>query len=82
MALALVKYEEFFLLVSGYLYGARGACQVGYRTTSLPMCIAMKELCHSKGGFLYLLANWKPSGPNLLDEPLKGFIVYPACSPL
>ena len=28
-------------------------------------------------GFLYLLANWKPSGPNLLDEPLKGFIVNP-----
>ena len=45
------------------------------------MFIAVKELCHSTGGFLYLLANWKPSGPNLLDEPLKGFIVYPACSP-
>ena len=50
MALALVKYEEFFLLVSGYLYGARGACQVRYRTASVPMCIAVKELCHSKGG--------------------------------
>ena len=25
MALALVKYEDIFQLVSGYLYGARGA---------------------------------------------------------
>ena len=26
-------------------------------------------------GFLHLLADWKPSGPNLIDEPLKDFIV-------
>ena len=30
---------------------------------------------------LHFLANWNPSGPNLLDEPLKDFIVTPACSP-
>ena len=36
MALALAQYEDLFLVVSGYLYGARGApmgmisaCQVG-----------------------------------------------------
>ena len=34
-----------------------------------------------KWGFLYLLVNWNPSGPNLLEEPLKDFIVIPACSP-
>ena len=32
-------------------------------------------------GALHLFANWNPSGPNLLDEPLKDFIVTPACSP-
>jgi hypothetical protein len=39
------------------------------------------ELCHSKRGFLHLLVNWNPSGPNLLDEPLKDFIVNPADLP-
>ena len=32
-------------------------------------------------GALHLFANWNPSSPNLLDEPLKDFIVIPACSP-
>ena len=27
--------------------------------------------------FLHLLVNWNPSDPNLLDEPLKDFIVNP-----
>jgi hypothetical protein len=45
------------------------------------MSIAKKEFFHSKGGFLHLLADWKPSGPNLLDEPLKDFIVNPGDLP-
>ena len=32
-------------------------------------------------GALHLLVDWKPSDPNLLDEPLKDFIVIPACTP-
>ena len=32
-------------------------------------------------GALYPLANWKPSAPNLLDEPLKDFIVNPTDLP-
>jgi hypothetical protein len=36
-------------------------------------------MCHSEGG-LYICLPPKPSGPNWLDEPLKGFIVYPAYS--
>ena len=31
-----------------------------------------------ESGALYPLADWKPSGPKLLDEPLKDFIVNPA----
>ena len=30
---------------------------------------------------LNLFANWNPSGPNLLDEPLNDFIVNPADLP-
>jgi hypothetical protein len=34
-------------------------------------------VCPSKG-VLYPFADWKPNGPNLLDKPLKDFIVNPA----
>ena len=44
------------------------------------MCIVMMELCHSTGGSYVCLPS-KSNGPNLLDEPLKGFIVNPVCSP-
>ena len=37
-------------------------------------------MCLSEGE-PYIRRPQKPSGPNLLDEPLKGFIVYPVCSP-
>jgi hypothetical protein len=33
-------------------------------------------MCHMEGG-PYIRRLQKPSGPNLLDEPLKGFIVLP-----
>jgi hypothetical protein len=33
-------------------------------------------MCHREGG-LYIRRLQKPSSPNLLDEPLKGFIVLP-----
>ena len=75
MALALAQYEDIFQLVSGYLYGARGAptgmisaCQVG----ALVSHYLEESLCLLMG---------KPNGPNLLDEPLKGFIVNPADLP-
>ena len=37
-------------------------------------------MCHQEGG-LYICLPSESNGPNLLDEPLKGFIVTPACSP-
>ena len=37
--------------------------------------------CAFRNGALYLLADWKLSGPNLLDERLKDFIVNPADLP-
>ena len=54
------------LLVVTFI-GVRMACRIGYRTTSTLMGIAVMES--------------ESNGPNLLDEPLKGFIVNPACSP-
>ena len=56
MALALAQYDDLFFLVRGYLFNIRMTCQIGYRTSSTLMCIAMMELCHLTGGFLYLFA--------------------------
>ena len=80
MALALAQYDDLFQLVRGYLYGIRMACQIRYRTISTLMCIAMIELCHSTWGSYVCLPS-ESNGPNLLDEPLKRFIVIPACLP-
>ena len=40
------------------------------------LCIGYASLCHQEGG-LYICLPSKSNGPNLLDEPLKGFIVNP-----
>ena len=80
MALALAQYEDLFKPVRGYLYDVRMTCRIGYRTASTLMCIAVMELCHSIGGSYTCLPS-KFNGPNLLDEPLKGFIVNPADLP-
>jgi hypothetical protein len=45
---------------------------------SVSMCIGYVSLCHTEGGALHLQAT-KPSGPNLLDEPWKDFIVKLIC---
>ena len=60
--------------------GVRMACRIRYRTASTLMCIAVMELCHSTGGsYIYLPS--ESNDPNLLDEPLKGFIVNPVDLP-
>ena len=73
--------RTFSILLVGTFIGVRMACRIGYRTTSTLMCIAAMELCHSTGGsYIYLPS--ESNGPNLLDEPLKGFIVDPIDLPL
>jgi hypothetical protein len=42
------------------------------------MSIGCVSLCHTEGG-LYICRPQKPSGPNLLDEPWKDFIVKLNC---
>ena len=67
------------LLVVTFI-GVRMAWWIGYSVTSVPMSIGCVSMCHREGG-LYIYLPSESNGPNLLDEPLKGFIVTPACSP-
>ena len=80
MALSLAQYEDIFQLVSGYLYWRKNGLTNRVQETSTLMCIAVKKLCYLTGGSYNCLPS-ESNGPNLLDEPLKGFIVTPACSP-
>ena len=57
------------------------------RPLSVSVYVACLSVCRLRvivpvsEGELYIRRPQKPSGPNLLDEPLKGFIVYPADLP-
>jgi hypothetical protein len=73
MALARVVQETFSSLLVVTLNGVRMACHVGCRTTSSLMSIAVKEVCHLKGGS-YICLPSECNGPNLLDKLLNGFI--------
>jgi hypothetical protein len=52
------------------------AWRIEYSATSVFMCIGCTLLCHLKGG-LYICLSSESNGPNLLNEPLKDFIVNP-----
>jgi hypothetical protein len=52
----------------------KGCVPVGYSAASVLMSIGCVSLCHMEGE-LYICRAQKPSGPNLLDEPWKDFIV-------
>jgi hypothetical protein len=54
--------------------------RIGYSAASVLMCIGCALLCHLEGGFYNCLPS-ESNGPNLLDEPLKDFIVNPADLP-
>ena len=67
------------LLVVTFI-GVRMACRIRYSAASVPLSIGCASLCHREGG-LYICLPSESNGPNLLDEPLKGFIVNPADLP-
>ena len=80
MAMALAQYEDLFKLVSGYLY---------WRKNGFPNLVYC-DLCPHEyrlrvnvpsGRGLYICLPSESNSPNLLDEPLKGFIVNPANLP-
>ena len=56
------------------------ACRIGYYAASVPVTIGCASLCHWEGG-LYICLPSESNGPNLLDKPLKGFIVNHADIP-
>ena len=56
------------------------ACRIGYSAASIPMCIGYASLCYWERG-LYIYLPRESNGPNLLDKPLKGFIVNPVNLP-
>ena len=67
------------LLVVTFI-GVRMACRIGYSAAFVPLCIGYASLCHQEEG-LYICLLGESNGPNLVDEPLKGFIVNPADLP-
>ena len=86
MALALAQYEDLFQLVSGYLYWRKnGLTNQEWLDESgivrpLSPCLQVAHHCAiGKGAYICLPS--ESNGPNLLDEPLKGFIVNPADLP-
>jgi len=69
--------KTFFSLSEVTHKGARGACRHGYSASLCPHVYRLRVIMPFGKGALHVLANWKPYGPNLLDELLKGFIVIP-----
>ena len=80
MALALASSRIFSSLLVVTRKGAKGDCHFGCRTASVPMCIAAKELYHSKG-VPTSACRENLVATNLLGKPLKCFIVNPANLP-
>ena len=72
--------RTFSSLLEVTFMAQEGVFWIRYSAASVRQCIGCASLCLSEGE-LYIHRPQKPSGPNLLDEPLKGFIVNPACSP-
>ena len=66
----------FSLLVVTYI-DVRMAYRIRYSVTSVPLYIGCASLCHQEGGS-YICLSSESNGPNLLDKPLKDFIVNPA----
>ena len=66
--------RTFSILLEVTFIGVRMPCQIRYRTASTLMCIAVMELCHSIGGS-YICLPSESNGPNLLDEPLKVYLL-------
>ena len=64
----------FDITDSKHLVDLKARFRVGYSAASARQCMGCASLCLSEGE-PYIRRSQKPSGPNLLDEPLKGFIV-------
>jgi hypothetical protein len=72
--------RTFSSLLVVFLFGVRMAWRIGYSVASVLISIGCVLLCHLEGGSTSV-CRVKSNGSNLLDEPLKDFIVNPADLP-
>ena len=81
MALALAQYEDLFQLVSGYLYWRKNGLPNRVQDNLYSYVYSHDEIVPFDRGGSYIYLPSESNGPNLLDEPLKSFIVNPANLP-
>ena len=80
MALALAQYEDLFQLVRGYLYWRKNGLSNRVQD-SLYSYVYSRDGIVSFDRGSYICLPSESNGPNLLDEPLKCFIVNPTDLP-
>ena len=81
MALALAQYEDLFQLVSGYLYWRKNGLTNQVQDNLYSYVYRLRVIVPFDRGGSYICLPSESNGPNLLDEPLKGFIVNPTDLP-
>ena len=72
--------RTFSSLLQVTFIGVRMARRIRYSAASISLGVGCASLCHREGR-LYICLPSESNSPNLLDEPLKGFIVNPADLP-
>ena len=77
MALALAQYEDLFQLVSDYLYWRKNGLTNWVQDSLYSYVYSRDGIVPYDRGGSYICLPSESNGPNLLDEPLKGFIVNP-----
>ena len=80
MTLALAQYEDLFQLVSGYLYWRKNGLPNRVQDNLYSYVYRLRVIVPFDSG-LYNYLSSESNDPNLLDEPLKGFIVNPTDLP-
>ena len=80
MALAFAQYEDLFQLVRGYLYWRKNGLTNQVQDSLYSYVYCRDGIVTFDRGGSYICLPRESNSPNL-DEPLKGFIMNPACSP-
>ena len=81
MALALAQYEDLFQLVRGYLYWHKNGLPNWVQDSLYSYVYSRDGIVSFDSGGSYICLPSESNGPNLLDGPLKGFIVKPVDLP-
>ena len=81
MALALAQYEDLFQLVRDYLYQRKNGLTNWVQDNLYSYVYSHDGIVPFDRRGSYICLPSESNGHNLLDEPLKGFIVNPADLP-